>query len=73
MVTSDEQGRRKQIGWASGIFVLALLAFNFPILGIFKHPKLMGGIPSLLWYVLAVWMLTIIATFFMVRSREDRS
>jgi hypothetical protein len=73
MATFGEQRRKKQIGWASGIFILALLAFNFPILGIFRHPKLIGGIPSLLWYVLAVWMLTIIATFFMVRSKADRS
>jgi hypothetical protein len=47
--------RRRSREWALVLFVVALLAFNPPILSIFSVPDLVFGIPLLYVYIFAAW------------------
>jgi len=46
---------RRSGEWSVVLFVVALLAFNPPILSIFSVPELLFGIPVLYLYIFAVW------------------
>lgn len=41
------------------VFVLGNLLFNYPLLALFNHPELLGGVPLLFVYVFAAWALLI--------------
>ncbi|MEZ4950141.1 MAG: hypothetical protein R2769_03640 [Saprospiraceae bacterium] len=43
-----------------GIFILAILIFNFPFLGIFGKGKALAGIPLLYWFFFIAWLLVIV-------------
>ncbi len=43
-----------------GLFLLAMVLLNFPLLGIFKRPSSIGGIPSVFIYLFAVWLIIIL-------------
>jgi len=51
--------RRRSREWAVVLFVVALLAFNPPILSIFSVPKLVLGLPVLYIYIFAAWGIVI--------------
>jgi len=46
---------RRSGEWSVVLFVLALLAFNPPILSIFSVPDLIFGIPLLYLYIFMAW------------------
>lgn len=48
------------------LFFIALLLFNFPILGIFSSTQRVAGIPLLYLYVFIVWLILIIFTIWII-------
>lgn len=46
---------RRNREWSVVLFVVALLAFNPPVLSIFSVPELMFGIPTLYLYIFVAW------------------
>lgn len=44
----------------AALFVLGALLFNYPLLALFNHPALVGGVPVLYVYAFVVWALLII-------------
>ena len=46
---------RRNGEWSVVLFVVALLAFNPPILSIFSVPDLLFGIPLLYLYIFVAW------------------
>lgn len=46
---------RRNGEWSVVLFVVALLAFNPPVLSIFSVPELIFGIPVLYLYIFAAW------------------
>jgi len=46
---------RRNGEWSVVLFVVALLAFNPPVLSIFSVPDLLFGIPLLYLYIFAAW------------------
>jgi hypothetical protein len=48
-------GSRRNAEWSVVLFVVALLAFNPPVLSIFSVPDLLFGIPTLYLYILVAW------------------
>ncbi len=53
-----------------GIFLLAAVLLNFPILGIFRVEMQVLGVPALYGYLLVVWLLLIIITGWIVEKRN---
>ena len=41
------------------MFILGALLFNYPLLALFNHPALVGGVPVLYVYVFAAWALLV--------------
>jgi len=41
----------------AALFILGALLFNYPLLALFNHPALTGGVPVLYVYVFAAWAL----------------
>jgi hypothetical protein len=39
-----------------GVFIIACVLFNFPLLGIFAKPHWFLGIPMPVFYLFAVWL-----------------
>ena len=46
---------RRNGEWSVVLFVVALLAFNPPVLSIFSVPDLLFGIPTLYLYIFVAW------------------
>lgn len=46
---------RRSGEWSVVLFVVALLAFNPPVLSIFSVPELVLGVPILYLYIFLVW------------------
>jgi uncharacterized membrane protein len=55
-----------------GIFLLAAVLLNFPILGIFRVEMQVLGVPALYGYLLAVWLLLIVMTGRIVEKRNNK-
>ena len=53
-----------------GIFFLAILAFNFPILNLFGKEKAILGIPVLFAYIFLSWAVVIFFTARIVESKK---
>ncbi|MEO3428620.1 hypothetical protein AAFN88_07160 [Pelagibius sp. CAU 1746] len=47
--------RRRSGEWSVVLFIVALLAFNPPVLTIFSVPELIFGVPVLYLYILLAW------------------
>lgn len=47
--------QRRNGEWSVVLFVVALLAFNPPVLSIFSVPELILGIPTLYLYIFIAW------------------
>jgi len=46
---------RRNAEWSVVLFVVALLAFNPPMLSIFSVPELVFGVPTLYLYIFLAW------------------
>jgi hypothetical protein len=46
---------RRSVEWSVVLFVVALLAFNPPVLSIFSVPDLLFGVPLLYLYIFVAW------------------
>jgi len=58
MAAREKRGRL----WAL-LGVLIFLLLNFPLMQIFNHDALWGGIPSLVLYLHAVWLVAIVGLY----------
>lgn len=58
----------RKTGKFIALFILSAIFLNYPILGIFSKPHWIGGFPAPAIYLFVVWLLVIIAIFFMVRT-----
>lgn len=62
-----------------GIFLMAVLLFNFPLLFIFDKGEKWGHVPSLFLYILIAWIVLILLMFLVMRDipghsgRRDKS
>lgn len=59
-----------------GLFFLALLAFNFPVLKIFGKGESLFGIPVFYLYIFVVWFGLIFLVFYFLdykKSKKDES
>lgn len=63
--------RRRSAEWSVMLFVVALLAFNPPILSIFSVPELVLGIPILYLYIFLAWALVIALLAFNVSQLTE--
>lgn len=43
----------------AAVFVLGALLFNYPLLALFNHPALIGGVPILYVYAFVAWALLV--------------
>ncbi|MBD5803272.1 hypothetical protein AZOA_27080 [Azoarcus sp. Aa7] len=43
----------------AALVLLGSLLFNYPLLALFNHPALVGGVPILYVYVFAAWALLV--------------
>lgn len=43
----------------AALFVLGGVLFNYPLLALFNHPLLLGGVPLLYVYVFVAWAVLI--------------
>lgn len=55
------------------LFLLGYLLLNNPLLSLFNLPKMVWGIPLLFGYIFGVWLLLIVLTMLIVRSRPQSS
>ena len=53
-----------------GLFLLASVLLNFPIIGIFGRSVLVMGIPLLYLYIFLVWLLLIVAIAMVVERQN---
>jgi hypothetical protein len=53
------------------LFLLGILVFTPPFLGIFNTPRLVAGIPLLYLYLFIVWGMLIAIVALTVRAAED--
>lgn len=51
-----------------GIFLMAVLLFNFPLLGIFDKGEKWGAVPALFLYILIAWVVLILLVFLVMRD-----
>lgn len=63
--------RRRGSEWLVVLFVVALLAFNPPLLSIFSVPELIFGIPVLYLYIFVVWGVVIALLAFNVTGLTE--
>lgn len=56
----------------TGIFALALLLFNFPIIGLFSGKGWIFSMPVLLVYIFFSWAMIILLTFWVSRTSKDK-
>ena len=52
------------------VFLLGLLLFNYPILSLFNQPRLFVGVPVLLLYIFAVWIVVILVAAWVIETRR---
>ena len=57
---------------AIGLFLLALLAFNPPILWIFSADRLVLGVPLLYLYLFLAWAVVIVMLALQARAKAAR-
>lgn len=53
-----------------GLFVIAMMLLNFPLLGIFTHSSSIRGIPTVYIYLFIVWLAIILIMRQNVESRK---
>lgn len=53
------------------IFILGLILFNYPVLGMYNVPERWLGIPVLFIMVFFSWMLLIVLTFFVTKKGSE--
>lgn len=56
-----------------GIFALAILLFNFPIIGLFSGKGWILSMPVLFVYIFCSWALIILLTFWVSRTPKDKN
>ena len=44
------------------VFILGVILLNYPILSLFNVPRFLFGIPVLILYLFAIWLLLILMT-----------
>ena len=54
------------------LFVAAVAMLNFPLLGIFDRRQLQYGLPTMYWYLFAVWAFLVLLVGLAVQNRNRR-
>ncbi|MCG8326466.1 MAG: hypothetical protein MI974_02215 [Chitinophagales bacterium] len=55
-----------------GLFIVALLLFNFPLLQLFSGTSRLLGIPVIYWYIFLSWITIIALTARLVERRNSK-
>ena len=55
-----------------GIFLLALVLFNFPLLGLVKTEAFSGALPRVILYIFLAWGLIILLIYLVVRKMNNK-
>ncbi len=66
MVKASLTGQRLAV-----LFFLGLVAFNFPILGLFERAGTVAGIPVLFAFTYGLWAVLILAMAWATGSRDE--
>jgi hypothetical protein len=53
------------------LFIVGVLAFNYPLLSLFDVPRRVFGVPLLYVYIFVVWALLIVLVGVTARSRPS--
>ena len=53
------------------LFIVGVLAFNYPLLSLFDVPRRIFGVPLLYVYIFVVWALLIVLVGVTARSRSS--
>jgi len=53
------------------LFIVGVLAFNYPLLSLFDVPRRIFGVPLLYIYIFVVWALLIVLVGVTARSRPS--
>ncbi|WP_054033290.1 hypothetical protein [Desulfatitalea tepidiphila] len=53
------------------LFIVGVLAFNYPLLSLFDVPRRVFGVPLLYVYIFVVWALLIVLVGVTARSRSS--
>jgi len=53
------------------LFIVGVLAFNYPLLSLFDVPRRIFGVPLLYVYIFVVWALLIVLVGVTARSRPS--
>ncbi|WP_193367666.1 hypothetical protein [Pelagibius marinus] len=64
--------RRRSGEWSVVLFIVALLAFNPPVLSIFSVPELILGVPVLYLYIFFAWGAVIVLLALNVSGLTER-
>ncbi len=54
-----------------GVFLLGLVLFNYPVLQVFNHVRLVGGVPVLWLFLFLAWGGLICLMALILERRED--
>jgi len=69
---TEKNNSLSRSGGAVGLFLAALVLFNFPIISLFDRNSLLFGIPLLYLYLFLIWSLVIFAVYRHSVSRTSR-
>lgn len=72
MVTRIMSSKNDLLAKLFGIFLLALVLFNFPLLGLIKTEAFSGSIPRVILYLFIAWGLVILLIYLVVRKMNDQ-
>ncbi|KAA3619520.1 MAG: hypothetical protein DWQ05_02005 [Calditrichaeota bacterium] len=58
--------RTRRLQKLVGLFLFAIVLFNYPLLSIFNRDAVIAGIPLLFYYIFTAWLLIIIFLFIVI-------
>ena len=53
------------------LFLAGAVLFNFPMLSLFNHDRLLGGIPLIVWAVFGIWTALVVGTAVLARRSQQ--
>ena len=65
-MTTDTNRTKRVIG----LFLLGYVLFNYPLVSLVNLPVMVFGIPLLYGYFFGIWLVLIVLTALIVRSRD---
>ena len=69
---TEKNNSLSRSGGAVGLFLAALMLFNFPIISLFDRNRLLFGIPLLYLYLFLIWSVVILVVYRHSVARTSR-